>query len=291
MQYEVIKFENDNVELEVSVSPEEETVWLTKDQIATLFDRDRTVISRHINNIYKENELDRKSTCAKNAHIPSTRNRLYETELYNLDVIISVGYRVKSKNGVLFRKWALSVLKEYLLKGYVLNEGRTLVTKENYLGLVCRVDSLEGRLTKIEEKEKHLFVEDKMVLDGEMFDALIVITRIIETAKESIILIDPYVDIRTLNAFKNKNKDIPLKIITSHKTNLSKIDIEIFTEQFGDLFIETDDSYHDRYLIIDNELFYHIGGSVNYLGKRVSQITLIEDEFIIKALTKKTCAK
>ena len=168
MDYEVIKFENDNVELEVNVSPEEETVWLTKDQMATLFDRDRTVISRHINNIYKENELDRKSTCAKNAHIPSTRNRLYETELYNLDVIISVGYRVKSKNGVAFRKWALSVLKEYLFKGYVLNEGRTLVTKENYLGLVCRVDSLEGRLTKIEEKEKHLFVEDKMVLDGEM---------------------------------------------------------------------------------------------------------------------------
>ena len=130
-----------------------------------------------------------------------------------------------------------------------------------------------------------------MVLDGEMFDALIVVTRIIETAKESIVLIDPYVDIRTLNAFKNKNKDIPLKIITSYKSNLSKIDIEIFTEQFGDLFIEMDDSYHDRYLIIDNELFYHIGGSVNYLGKRVSQITLIEDEFITKALTKKTCAK
>ena len=285
MQYEVIKFENDNVELEVSVSPEEETIWLNKEQMALLFDRNRSVISRHIKNIYEEGELDKESSCAKNAH--EVNGQIHYTELYNLDVVISVGYRVKSKNGVLFRKWALSVLKEYLLKGYVLNEGRTLVTKENYLGLVCRVDSLEGRLTKIEEKEKHLFVEDKMVLDGEMFDALIVVTRIIETAKESIVLIDPYVDIRTLNAFKNKNKDIPLKIITSHKTNLSKIDIEIFTEQFGDLFIETDDSYHDRYLIIDNELFYHIGGSVNYLGKRVSQITLIEDEFIIKALTKK----
>ena len=111
MNFELIKFENNNVELEVSVSPEEDTVWLTKDQIAVLFDRDRTVISKHINNIYKEGELDRKSTCAKNAHIPSTRNRLYETELYNLDVIISVGYRVKSKNGVIFRKWATSVLK------------------------------------------------------------------------------------------------------------------------------------------------------------------------------------
>ena len=145
-------------------------------------------------------------------------------------------------------------------------------------------------MTRIEEKEKHLFVEDKMIMDGEMFDALIVITRIIETAKESIVVIDPYVDIRTLNAFKNKNKDIPLRIITSQKANLSNIDIEIFTEQFGDLLIETDDRFHDRYLIIDGELFYHIGGSVNYLGKRVSQITLIEDEFIIDTLKEKTLA-
>ena len=286
MNYEIIKFENDNVELEVSVSPEEETVWLTKDQIAVLFDRDRTVISRHIKNLFLEKELDEKQVCAKNARTGSD-GKTYMIDYYNLDVIISVGYRVKSKNGIAFRKWANSVLKEYLLKGYALNEGRTLVTKENYLGLVCRVDSLEGRLNRIEQKEKHLFVEDLMILDGEMFDALIVITRIIETAKESIIVIDPYADIRTLNVFKNKNKDIPLKILTSQKTNLSKIDIEIFTEQFGDLLIEIDDRFHDRYLIIDKELFYHIGGSINHLGKRVSQITLIQDELIAEAIKEK----
>ena len=142
-------------------------------------------------------------------------------------------------------------------------------------------------MTRIEEKEKHLFVEDLMVLDGEMFDTLIVITRIIETAKESILVIDPYVDVRTLNAFKNKSKDIPLKIVTSHNTNLSKIDLEIFTEKYGDVFIKRDESYHDRYLIIDDELFYHIGGSVNYLGKRVSQITLIKDKDIINTLKKR----
>ena len=285
MNYEIIKFENNNLELEVNVSPEEDTVWLSKEQIAQLFDRDRSVVSRHINNIYKEGELCKDSSCAKNAH--EVNGQTHYTELFNLDVIISVGYRVKSRNGVVFRKWASSVLKEYLLKGYVLNEGRTLVTKENYLGLVCRVDSLEGRMARIEEKEKHLFVEDLMVLDGEMFDTLIVITRIIETAKESIIVIDPYVDVRTLNAFKYKSKDIPLKIVTSHNTNLSKIDLEIFTEKYGDVFIKRDESYHDRYLIIDGELFYHIGGSVNYLGKRVSQITLIKDKDIINTLKKR----
>ena len=285
MSYELIKFENDNVELEVSVSPEEDTVWLSKEQMSLLFDRNRSVISRHIKSIYEEGELNKESSCAKNAH--EVNGQIHYTDLYNLDVVISVGYRVKSKNGVLFRKWASSVLKEYLLKGYVLNEGRTLVTKENYLGLVCRVDSLEGRMTRIEEKEKHLFVEDLMVLDGEMFDALVVVTRIIETAQESIVAIDPYVDIRTLNSFKSKRKDVPLRIITSQKANLSKIDLEIFSEKYGDVFVETDETYHDRYLIIDDELFYHIGGSVNYLGKRLSQITLIKDKDITEALKKR----
>lgn len=277
------------MELEVNVSPEEETVWLTKDQIAVLFDRDRTVISKHINKIYKDGELDINRTRAKNAQVQKegSRSVTRTIELFNLDVVLSVGYRTSGKKAVAFRKWANSVLKEYLLKGYALNEGRTLVTKENYLGLVCRVDSLEGRMTKIEQKEKHLFVEDQLVLDGEMFDALIVITRIIETAKESIIVIDPYVDIRTLNALKNKNKDVSLEIVTSQRANLSEVDIEIFTIKYGEFNIHIDNRFHDRYLIIDNELFYHIGGSVNYFGKRVSQITLIEDADIVEALRKR----
>ena len=291
MDYEIIKFEDDNVELEVNVSPEEETVWLTKEQIAVLFDRDRTVISRHINNIYKENELDRKSTCAKNAHIPSTRNRLYETELYNLDVIISVGYRVKSKNGVTFRKWAISVLKEYLLKGYAVNEERTLVTSENYSNLVNRVNKLESRIDKIEAKQSHLLIEDCLVFENQTFDAMVLINRLIETAKESITLIDPYVDVRTLNAFNSKADGVTLYVITSSKAKLKQEQIDSFIEQYGNLIINVDDSFHDRYLIIDKEMFYHLGSSINYLGKRLSQITLVEDEFIIEALTKKALTK
>lgn len=284
MDYEVIKFQNNNLELEVNVSPNEETVWLTKGQMSKLFGRDRSVISRHINNIYNDNELDRESTCAKNAHIPSTRNREYESELYNLDMIISVGCRVKSRNGVLFRKWANSVLKEYLLKGYALNKERAIITKENYLGLLCRVDSMEHRISKIEEKEKHLFVEDKMFLDGEMFDAIIVMTRLIETAKKSIILIDPYTDVRTLDLLKYKNKDIPLTIIMSGLSRLQSADIEIFELKYGPIQTRIDSRYHDRYLVIDDEVFYHVGTSINYMGKRVTQVTVIQDKDIQKLL-------
>ena len=279
MNYDVIKFENNGLELEVNVSPQEETVWLTKEQIGLLFDRDRTVVSRHITNIFKEGELEEKRVCAKNART-GPDGKTYFVDYYNLDVIISIGYRVKSKNGVIFRKWANSVLKEYLLKGYALNEGRIAVTKENYLGLLCRVDSMEYRITKVEEKEKHLFVEDKMFLDGEMFDAIIVMTRLIETAKKSIVLIDPYTDVRTLDLLKYKNKDIPLTIIMSGLSRLQSADIEIFELKYGPIQTRIDSRYHDRYLVIDDEVFYHVGTSINYMGNRVTQVTVIQDKDI-----------
>ena len=286
MDYELIRFENDNVELEVNVSPEEETVWLSLNEMCLLFDRDKSVISRHINNIYKEGELDRNQTVAKNATTASD-GKTYDVSYYNLDVIISVGYRVKSKNGVIFRKWALSVLKEYLLKGYVLNEGRTLITKDNYLNLLSRVDSLNKRVDTIENAEKHRFVEDVLLLDNQMFDAIVLVSRMIETAHTSIVLIDPYVDAISLSFFKNKDKDLKLVVITSSRANIGRREVISFNERYGNLEIRIDDKCHDRYLIIDNELFYHLGCSINYLGKRLSQITLIKDKDIIDALKRR----
>ena len=146
--YEIVKFKDDGLELDVNVSAKEETVWLTKEQMSILFDRDRSVISRHINNIYDDGELDKKSTCAKNAHVLNKRARQYEMELYNLDVIISVGYRVKSKRGIIFRKWANTILKQYLLNGYTINENRVVVSNENYIELRNEVVSINDRLLK-----------------------------------------------------------------------------------------------------------------------------------------------
>ena len=145
--YEIVKFKDDELELDVNVSANEETVWLTKEQMSILFDRDRSVISRHINNIYKEGELD-KRTSVHFLHITNLNPKNRPPELYNLDVIISVGYRVKSKRGVLFRKWATNVLKEYLLKGYAINENRVIVSNENYIELRNEVVSINDRLLK-----------------------------------------------------------------------------------------------------------------------------------------------
>lgn len=276
----IITFSNNDIVLDVKIMPENDTVYLTVDQMALLFGRNRSVISRHIKNIYEEGELDEKSTCAKNAHIPSSRNRIYETEFFNLDVIISVGYRVKSQNGILFRKWALFVLKEYLLKGYVINEKRTLITNENYINLVNKVSSLDDKINKMEERVEYLLPEDRVIYDGQVFDALVLIDSIVSTAKETVVLFDPYVDLRTLNALKNKNDNVSLQIITSSKKKLSKKDVASFNKSYGDLLVKIDERHHDRYLIIDDKMFYHLGSSINYLGKRLSQITIIEDEDI-----------
>ena len=154
---------------DVNVSPNEDAVWLSKDDMSILFQRDRSVISRHIANIYKEGELEEKSTCAKNAHVtPFKRQREYENYLYNLDVIISAGYRVKSKNGIIFRRWTNRILKEYLLKGYAINEKRTLITNENYVNLINKVESIDKRLTNLETVN---IEKEKIFYDGDFFDA------------------------------------------------------------------------------------------------------------------------
>lgn len=286
MEYELIKFENGNFELEVNVSPEEETVWLNLNEMCLLFGRDKSVISRHIRKVFEEKELEKSQVVAKNA-TTGNDGKTYQVDYYNLDVIISVGYRVKSKNGVVFRRWANSVLKEYLLKGYALNEGRTLITKDNYLNLVNRVDSLDVRIGSIENAFKHRFVEDVIISDGEMFDALVLITKMIETAYSSIVLMDPYVDATSLSFFKSKKEGVNLVIITSSRANIGRREISSFSSSCGNVEVKIDNKCHDRYLILDNELFYHLGCSINYIGKRLSQITLIKDEFVIDALKKR----
>ena len=287
MKYELVKFTNGNLELEISVSPEEDTVWLTKDQIALLFDRDRTVVSRHINNIYKEGELDR-STSVHFLHIsPDHINPEHRPpQYYNLDVVISVGYRVKSQQGILFRRWATNVLKEYLLKGYIINGNRTLVTDENYINLINKVEKIDNRLTNL-ENESLFFPKTIVIYENEMFDSVVIISDIISRAKNNIVLIDPYVDIKTLNALKNKNDSVSISVFTSNNTKLSQMDIDLFNGKYGGLSVAINNKYHDRYLIVDDLIFYHLGSSINYLGNKFAQIDKIEDEDLKELLRKR----
>ena len=292
--YEIIKFNNNNLEIDVKVSPLENTIWLSIDQIALLFERDKSVISRHIKNIFQINELDENSCVAffateLNKYDPRTgkmRKTKVDIKLFNLDVIISVGYRVNSIMGVIFRKWANKVLKEYLLKGYVINEERSLVTNENYVRLINKVESLDERVSSIEKEYKpHEFKNSQLFFDGEIYDAYTFVQSLIEKANNEIIIIDNYVDRTILDRLVVKNRNVQVIIYTSINTRLLGRDINTFNIQYGRLDVRYTTNVHDRYIIIDQNKIYHLGHSIKDLGKKIFSISESDSNLISKLLS------
>lgn len=274
MENEIIIYQPDET-IKLDVRFENETVWLTQEQIAKLLGTKRPAITKHLTNIYKTGELDKKSTCSILEHIADKRNRLYGTVYYNLDAILSVGYRVNSYNATLFRCWATKVLREFLLKGYALNH---------------RFDSLENKVEKkfseqdfrIQNLENKVdfFVKTSMpprqgvFYDGQVFDADVFLTKFILSARKSILLIDNYVDITSLEMLAKKGKGVSLRIVTSKRGNeLAESDIDKFNEQYGDLVVSFSSKFHDRFLIIDDEELFLIGASIKDLGKKCFAFT------------------
>lgn len=264
-QGEIILYQPDEaVRLEVHL--EDETVWLTQAQIAELFQRDRTVITKHINNVFKEKELEEKS----NVHFLHIANSDKPVKFFSLDVIISVGYRVKSVRGTQFRQWANKILKEYLLKGYSINQ---------------RLNDMEYRMNnKFFQIEKTIAEHDAKIdffvrtslppvegifFDGQIFDAYKFATDLIRSAKCSLILIDNYVDESVLLMLSKRNSGISATIYT-HKINAQlQLDLNKHNDQYPPIEARTYKSSHDRFLIIDNTEVYHIGASLKDLGKKM----------------------
>ena len=251
-KYEIVKFVDNGFELEVNVSPSEETVWLTQEQIGILFETARSSISYHINNIFKNGELEEGTSVEffdrSQTHRPS--------KYYNLDVILSVGYKVNSKRGQLFRKWATNVLKQYMLRGYAIDSSRVLVTRENYLDLVNvvnRIDSTQSELINRVEKLENKYPElnEKVLWEGHMWDAVSCLENLISKAEKSIILIDDYVDRQTLDILSKKKPQTKTIIITDDRnSNLTQKEIAAFEKQNGTLTMRYSRIFHDRFLIL-----------------------------------------
>jgi hypothetical protein len=267
-------------ELSVNVSPKEETVWLSLDEMSALFERDRSVIGKHIRKIYQDNELDVNRTRAKNArHLND--GRIFQVDVYNLDVIIAVGYRVNSKRGTSFRQWANKVLKEYLLKGYVINENRVTVSNENYIELRNEVTNINNRLLKVEDKVLDKEYEiNKIFYNGEFYDAYTLIQSIFEKATNEIIIIDNYIDRTILDRLVVKKKEVRVKIYTSINSKLIGRDINTFNNQYGLLEVIYTTKVHDRYIIIDQNKLYHLGHSIKDLGNKIFSISELDSKFI-----------
>ena len=281
-KYEVVKFIDDNIEIDVNIDPYSETIWLTQSQMSILFGVDISRISRHIKNALNEEEINSQRNLRK-TQITNSDKLVY---LYDLDVIISIGYRVKSIKGVIFRKWATKILKEYLLQGYVINEKRSLVTNENYVRLINKVKSLDKRVSNIENNYKPLeFKNSQLFFDGQLYDAYTLIQSLFESANNEIIIIDNYVDRTILDRLVVKNRNVQVIIYTSINTRLLGRDINTFNSQYGGLDVRYTTNVHDRYIIIDQNKIYHLGHSIKDLGKKIFYISESDGNLISKLLS------
>ena len=273
---EIILYQPDStVKLEVRL--ENDTVWLNRQQIATLFDRDVKTIGKHIANALKE-ELDGVPTVANFATVQIEGNRTVtrNIEYYNLDVIISVGYRVKSKRGIQFRAWANKVLKEYLLKGYSINQ--RLMHMENRIDHRLsehdiQIKELSNRMdffvrTSLPPREGILF-------DGQIFDAYVFVCDLIKRARKRIILIDNYIDETVLTLLNKRNRGVIATVYTKRIDNNLRLDIERHNDQYSPIDVRTAPNIHDRFLIID-DILYHIGASIKDLGKKLFAFSQME---------------
>lgn len=263
MKDEIIIYQADETSTRLEVRLEEETVWLNRQQVSTLFERDVKTIGKHINNIFEEGELDKSSTVANFATVQNEGGRKVERhiEYYNLDVIISIGYRVKSKRGTQFRIWANKVLKDYLLKGYAVNQ--------RFERLENDVHNIKSKLGEIDFQIKtSLPPKEGIYFDGQIFDAYVFANDLIRNAKKTIILIDNYIDDSVLLMLSKRNKTVKTIIYTSNLTKEIRLDLKKCNSQYPDIEIRMFNKSHDRFLIIDNKDVYHIGASLKDLGKK-----------------------
>lgn len=270
---EIILYQPDAT-LSLDVRVENETVWLNRNQIALLFDRDVKTIGKHINNALKE-ELEDLSVVAKFA-TTAADGKTYQVEYYNIEMITSVGYRVKSRRGVQFRQWANKVLKDYLLRGYSVNQ--RLSYMENRIDR--RLLEHDKRLDDLSDKvdffiRTSLPPKEGVFFNGQIFDAHEFICRLIKSANKRIILIDNYVDESVLVQLDNRNNNVSALIYTGEISRTFRQSINRHNRQYAPIEVRAADRIHDRFLIIDDTL-YHIGASIKDLGKKLFAFSKLE---------------
>ena len=267
-QGEIILYQPDE-EIKLDVRLENETVWLSIDEMSYLFGRDISVIGKHIRNIFKEGELIKDSVWAKFAYTASD-GKTYQVDYYNLDVIISVGYRVKSQRGTQFRQWANKVLKEYLLKGYSINQRINQLENKMDSRLAAHDRQLEELTNKVD-----FFVRTSLppvegiFFNGQIFDAYKFASDLIKSARQSLVLIDNYVDENVLLMLSKRQPGVTATIYTQRITPQFRLDLDRHNDQYPPVDVRTCKFSHDRFLIVDETDVYHIGASLKDLGKKM----------------------
>ena len=271
---EIILYQPDStVKLEVRL--EDETVWLTQQQIADLFGVKQPAISKHLKNIFESGELDENSVHSI-LEYTAADGKTYKTKFYNLDAILSVGYRVNSKNATVFRQWANKVLKEYLLRGYSVNQ--------RLLYMESRMDNrfmeYDKRLNQLSDKVD-FFVRtsvppvEGIFFNGQIFDAHVFASGLVKSARKRLVLIDNYVDESVLTLLDKRMDGVKATIYTHSISRQFRLDIERHNRQYPAIDVKTAPNIHDRFLIVDDDL-YHIGASIKDLGRKLFAFSKME---------------
>ncbi len=271
MKDEIVIYQIDELSEHLEVIVENQTVWLNRQQIASLFDRDVKTIGKHIANVLDE-ELKGFSVVAKIATAASD-GKTYQTEHYNLDMIISVGYRVKSQRGIQFRIWANNILKDYLLKGFSINNRMNRI-EDNMEALKDKVNAIDLQINT------HLIPTQGIFFDGQVFDAYTFVSDLIRSARESIVLVDNYVDDSVLTLLSKKRKNVDCYIFTKNVSKQLQLDADKFNVQYPTLKIKAFDKAHDRFLIIDNKDVFHLSASLKDLGKKWFAFSKMEKDSV-----------
>ncbi len=266
---DVVVYNSGEIELKVSI--DNETIWLTQKQIAEVFDVNVPAISKHIKNIYKDNELDEFSTVSKMEIVQKegTREVARIVDHYSLDIILAVGYRTNSAKAIRFRQWTNSVLKDYIINGYAVNKEK--ITQQRILNVESDIKDIKSHI-----KNNSLELKQGIFFNGQIFDAHTFILEIIKSAKTSITLIDNYIDSSTLTMLSN-NQTATILLISHTVSKQLKLDIEKYNKQYKPLKIVADRTYHDRYIIIDSNKVYSIGASLKDAGNKTFNINLMSD--------------
>lgn len=271
----IVVYQSEDNTLRLDVQMAQETVWLSQQQMAELFNSTIPNISIHIRNIFKEGELDKEATVKDFLIVQNEGGRQVTRHVayYNLDVIISVGYRVKSKRGIQFRQWATKVLREYLFRGYAFNQ---------------RFERIEHRLANMEERQSQFEMEihtslpprEGIFVDGQIYDAFDFVKGLISGAKKSIVLIDNYADESVLTMMTDKQAGVKVDIYTFAVGRALQQAADNFNKQYGDLTMHAVKSIHDRFLIIDDKEIYLIGASLKDLGRKLFAFSRMEPQQI-----------
>ncbi|HLT49292.1 MAG TPA: RhuM family protein [Aequorivita sp.] len=275
---EIVLYTPDELAEHIEVRVDEETVWLSQQQMASLFSQTKQNISLHINNCFREKELVPVSV-VKESLTTASDGKKYKTKYYNLDVIISVGYRVKSKQGTQFRIWATNVLRDYLLKGYALNQRMNRI-ENNFENLSDEVQKISLQINT------HLIPTQGVFFDGQVFDAYELASKIIRTAKKNIVLIDNYIDENTFIHLSKKNKNVKVTLFTKSATKQLLLDLQKANEQYEGFEVKNFTQSHDRFLIIDNKEVYHLGASLKDLGRKWFAFSKLEKTSVQSILEK-----